>query len=408
MDSNEFYQEILGVTSPWYVNDTVLNSHEQEVNIYLEHLDTQSHFKCPECQKVCAIYDHSASRKWRHLDTCQMKTFIHASLPRIQCPKHGVLQVAADWARDHSRFTLMMEKLVLNLLYQIETVSAITEITGISWHSIFRILESYLKDKESSMVEYPTCIGIDEKAILKGHKYMTIIYDLSNSKVIDIIEGRKKGAVVDYFKSIPMKSRQKIECICMDMWPAYYEAVVETIPSAHDKIVYDKFHIIKYLNDAVNSVRKEEHQHLNKYGDSPLKKTKYHWLYREENIPEKIKDDFEELRSSKLKTARAWHLKEMFRPLFDYKYPAYAESYFNQWFSLAKRSKLEPIKRVADMLKRHIKNIITYAKFRITNGKAESINSKIMTVKRKARGHRNFNNLKNLIFFFMGKFTPYP
>lgn len=408
MDSNDFYQEILGVKSPWYVNDTILNSSDKEVHIFLQHKDSLNTFQCPSCNTKCPVYDHTAERKWRHLDTCQMRTFIHASLPRVNCPDHGIAQVNADWARDHSRFTLLMEAFVLSLLYQIESISAITEITGLSWHSVFGILKNYIKNHPNVDEEYPTRIGIDEKAILKGHKYMTIIYDLNNARVVDIIEGRKKEAVVSYFKSIPIKSRRKIECICMDMWPAYYEAAIETIPNAHDKIVYDKFHIIKYINEAVDTVRREEHLYITSLGSSQLKKTKYHWLYNEENIPERIKGEFEVLKNSKLKTAKAWHLKEMFKVLFDYKYYAYAESYFNQWFGLAKRSKLEPIKKVADMLKRHLHNILTYAKFRITNGIAESINSKIMTIKRKARGHRNFDNLKNLIFFYMGKYRFYP
>lgn len=264
-------------------------------------------------------------------------------------------------------------------------------------------------EKRSNPFKYPTRIGIDEKAILKGHKYMTVITDLDSGEVVDVFEERTKEAVLNYFKGIPKKYRKKITSISMDMWPAYYEAVIETIPEAKAKIVFDKFHIMGYLNKAVNDVRIEEHAKLKEKNDDTLKGSKYYWLYNEKNIPEKIASEFAELRKLNLNTGLAWSIKETFRNIFEYSSKGWASRFFNNWYDWVIESNLKPMQKVADMIKRHIENIVTYCENKISNGKAEAINSKIMTLKRKARGHRNFENLRTAILFFYGKnrFNPY-
>jgi transposase len=251
-------------------------------------------------------------------------------------------------------------------------------------------------------------MGIDEKAILKGHKYMTVITDLETGEVVDVFETRTKEAVLAYFNSIPMKYRKTIKSISMDMWSAYFEAAIESIPDAENKIVFDKFHISQYLNKGVDKVRIEEHAKLSAEQNETLKGTKFHWLYNFKNIPKRIEDDFKALRKLNLKTGLAWSIKETFRNIYNYNYKGWAKNFFDKWFDWTKTSELNPMIKVAEMLKRHLPNIITYCDHNITNGKAEAANAKIMSLKRKARGHRNFENLRTLILFYYGqnRFNP--
>ena len=184
------------------------------------------------------------------------------------------------------------------------------------------------------------------------------------------------------------------------MWKAYANAVNETLPQAD--IVHDRFHISQHLNEAVDKVRRQENKALSEQGENRLKGTKYHWLVNAENLHEKHEESFDALRNSELKVSRAWGIKESFRYFWDYKYGACAELYFKRWYSWAIRSRLEPIKAKARMIKTHMPNILTYFKHGISNAVAEGLNSKIQTVKSNARGYRSFDGFRNSILFYCG------
>jgi transposase len=139
-----------------------------------------------------------------------------------------------------------------------------------------------------------------------------------------------------------------------------------------------------------------------------LKGTKYLWLYAEENIPDWRLPAFEAVRDRKLKTARAWGIKETLRALWEYRSVAWARKFFRSWYNWAIRSRLGPVREVARMLRRHLENVLTYCKHRITNGVAEGLNSKIMAIKRRARGFRNPQNFKTAIYFYCGGLDLYP
>ncbi|MHB1158069.1 MAG: ISL3 family transposase [Phycisphaerales bacterium] len=191
-------------------------------------------------------------------------------------------------------------------------------------------------------------------------------------------------------------------------WNAYIKATHEHLPGAADKIVFDRFHILKLMNEAVDAVRKQEHRRLQAAGDDRLKGTKYLWLYAKENLPDRHQPTFAALRSQNLRTSRAWAIKKTLRSLWDYRSPTWAGKFFAQWFGWAGRSRLTPVKKAAMILQRHLANILTYCRHRITNGVAEGLNSRIMTIKRKACGYRNKENFKTAIYFFCGGLNLYP
>jgi transposase len=211
-----------------------------------------------------------------------------------------------------------------------------------------------------------------------------------------------------YYATLTDTQRQGIEAVAMDMWEPYVQATLEALPLAKEKIVFDRFHIMQHMTKAVDLVRKAENRRLSFEGDERLKKTKYLWLTTEQNLSEKQRPTFAALKGSDLKTARAWGIKENLRNLRSYTSPGWAKRFFGEWYGWASRSRLEPVKKVAAMLQRRLENVVTYCKHFVTNAVVEGLNSKIMSIKRRAGGFRNPENFKTAIYFHCGGLSLYP
>jgi transposase len=408
MRDTELYQRVLGLSGPWFVDRVELKVPEKRVEIWVDHPPSQT-WPCPQCQKSLPCRDHAEERVWRHLDTCQFQTHLHARIPRVDCPDHGVLNVMVPWAEAHSRFTMLMESLIINVLQECATVTGACELTGVSWDEAFGVMQRAVCRGQLRKQNLPIKhLGVDEKAFRKGHSYMTVVCDLERSTVEYVAENRKAESLAGYYQRLSPTQMEALEAVAMDMWEPYVKATLENVPLAADKIVFDRFHIMQHLNEAVDKVRRQEHRELSTEGCDALKGTKHWWLYRYDNVPDKHLRAFEAVRDQNLRTSRAWAIKETLRDLWDYRSVAWARKFFKRWFGWARRSKLTPIKKVATMLLNHLTNILTYCKHPITNGVAEGLNSKIMTIKRKACGYRNKEHFKTVIYFFCGGLDLYP
>jgi len=194
----------------------------------------------------------------------------------------------------------------------------------------------------------------------------------------------------------------------MDMREPFFQATMEALPLGADKIVFDRFHIMKHMIEAVDKVRKGENRKLIAEGDDRLKKTKYLWLSNKENVSEDRKQQIEALQKADLKTSRAWAIKENLRNLWSYYEPGWARRFFGSWYQWATRSRLEPVIKVAKMIKSKLDHVVTYAKHFITNATAEGLNSKIKAISARAGGYRNQENLKTVIYFHCGGLKLYP
>jgi len=199
----------------------------------------------------------------------------------------------------------------------------------------------------------------------------------------------------------------------MDMWKPYEQVVRKYVDDADKKIVFDPFHIVQHMNNAVDIVRRQENKQLRVDDDDRLVGTKYLWLYGEENLPTDRLDlatrmRFATLRSSKLKTARAWALKESLRGLWKHRSRAAGERWWKRWYGWATRARLTSVKKVAEMVKRHLPNVLTYFKHRITNAGSEAINTVVQMLKKRAFGYRNFQNFRTVILFRCGGLNLYP
>ena len=404
----ELYQQILGLEEPWSVKEVELNIDEGRVDIHVEHAPGTK-WKCRQCERELSCYDHSAERTWRHLDTCQLQTHLHARIPRVQCEEHGVVQVAVPWAEEHGRFTLLMERFIIQVLRACQTTQGACDLVRISWDQAWHVAERAVargQARKEAMVTPQ--IGVDEKAFRKGHSYMTVVNDINRGTVEFVTEDREKASLERYYATLTDEQRQGITGVAMDMWEPYVQATLEALPLAKEKIVFDRFHIMQHLTKAVDQVRKVENRKLSQESDERLKKTRYLWLTTEQNLSEKQAAAFEDLKNSDLKTARAWGIKENLRNLWSYTSPGWAKRFFSQWYQWASRSRLEPVKKVARMIQRRLENVITYCTHFITNAVAEGLNSKIMSIKRRAGGFRNPENFKTAIYFHCGGLSLYP
>jgi transposase len=406
MRDKDLYAQILGIKSPWRVTGVELSAPEGEVTIQVEQ-EEGSRSCCPTCGKDSPGYD-SRPRRWRHLDTCQYKTILVADVPRVKCEEHGVVTVSVPWAEPGSGFTAMFEALVIDWLKEASTL-AVSRLMKLSWNAIDGIMQrAVVRGLSRREKTCATQIGVDETAFRKRHDYVTIVSDQDEGTVLHVGSDRKKEGLKDWYGSLTEEQREAIESISMDMWPAFINATLESIPEAEEKIAFDKFHVAKYLGEAVDKVRRQEHKALMSEGYEDLKGSKYDWLYNPENMTHKQKIRFKMLRESTLKTARAWAIKELAMSLWHYVSKTWARKGWEQWLSWAVRSRLNPIKKVAKTIKEHLWGILNAIVLKVSNGPAEGINSRIKTIKVRSRGFRNKTRFANAIYFHLGGLNLYP
>jgi len=403
MNDRELYRQILGLQAPWTVVDVEMDVAGGEVRVRVAWTGRRA-LTCPKCDAKCPGYDHR-ERSWRHLDTCQLKTILVADIPRVDCPEHGVLSTDVPWSEPGSHFTAMFEMLAIAWLRD-ASMSAVARHMRISWDEVDGIMTRAvgrgLGRRESTQA---TRLGIDETSFRKRHKYVTVVADLDAREptVLHVSEGRSKETLAAFYGSLSEEARGRIEAVSMDMWKAYIEATREAIPDADKKICFDKFHVASHLGDAVDKVRRAEHRALMRDGDEQLKGSKHLWLQNPDNMSEeRWRDKFASLRTSALKTARAWAVKEEAMMLWNYVSRGWAEKAWKRVIGWMLRTRLEPVKKVGRMVKKHLWGIINAIVLKVTNARLESINARIQRVKKMACGFRNMDRFKTAIYFHLG------
>jgi transposase len=407
MESKDLYRHLLGLSEPWAVERVDLDMAKQHVDVFVDH-PSGTRFYCPECGQECAVYDHLSERTWRHLDSCQFLTYLHAKPPRISCSEHGVRQARLPWAEEGSRFTHLFEVLAIDML-QAANIKRAAEILRISWDQAWHLMErAVLRGRAAKGLELPRQIGVDEKAIAKGHQYMTLVCDLNAATVEYVGEDRTEESLAKYFEAFTPSQLAGIEAISLDMWPAYIKACRTNVPHADTKMVFDRFHIMQHIGIGVDRVRKQEHKELLQQGDATLTGSQYLWLYSTGNMSAAAQARFDSIKQGNLKTARAWALKESLREMWSYHSLGWAKRFWQSWYFWATHSRLAPMIEKAKLLARHLPNILTYFNHRITNAVAEGLNSKIATIQKRACGFRNRDNFKIAIYFHCGGLELYP
>lgn len=399
MRDKELYEAILGVERPWRVIGVKLDTDGREVRVEIE--NTEKRLACPTCGVECPRHD-SRHRRWRHLDTCQFQTILMAAVPRVKCRKHGVLQVPVPWAERNSRFTALFEQLVISWLQE-ASISAVATLFGLSWNATDRIMrEAVRRGLKRQQRRLPRHLGIDETSFQKRHEYVTVLCDQDEGHVVHVADGRSAEAVEEYVSDFDEEARSAVETVAMDIWQAYINAVEKLIPGAEKKICFDKFHMAQHLGKAVDKVRREEHRRLKREGDDTLKGSKHLWLTHPANLTEARLEQIETLRRVAEKTGRAWVLKETAMDAWRYRSRHWARTALLRWYNWAIRSRLEPMRHVARMVKRRLDGLVNAIHHGVTNARAEGINARIQWIKYTGRGFRNRERFRRAIYFHLG------
>src|SRR5256712_4788241 len=339
MQDREVYATILGVQAPWTVARVDVDVAGGAVHVWLARTEGAP-APCPECQTACPIYDHR-EREWRHLDTCQLQTRLHARVPRVECPTHGVVQSPIPWATPGSKFTLLFERLAIDWLRE-AAVAAVARQLGLGWDAVWgierRAVARGLERRGTLTLRY---VGVDEKSFQRRYDFVTVVSDLDGARVLFVADDRKRESLEAFWAlGLTDAQRTALEAIAMDMWEPYVQATRAQVPGADQKIVFDRFHCAKHLNEGVDRVRRAEQRDLRAQGDTRLTGTKYTWLRHPDRFSRAAWRAFGALRDSTLKVARAWALKEAAADLWGDPYGRGAPTFFPPWYLSAHPSPL--------------------------------------------------------------------
>ena len=408
MRDRELYARILGIESPWTVEDVELCLDQGEVLVKVER-DRRVPLQCPECEREGSQYDAS-ERRWRHLDTCQYQTILVARVPRVRCQEHGVRQLRVPWAEPGSHLTALFERLVIDWLLQVESIAAVATTLRLTWEQVDGVRTRAVGRglKRRGAVRLPAVIGIDETSFQKRHEYVTIVSAGARPRVLWVGDDNDEKALDAFWDEIPPPERAAIEWISMDMSNAYIASTRKHVSGADEKIVFDKFHVMKHANEFVDTVRKEENRALQRIGDDTLKGTKWKWLQRRAGTRWADRRDFQVLRRSDLRTARAWAYKQTAGRLWGYVHRDNAERAWKRFCYSAIRCSLDPVKEFVRMIRAHWTGVINAAVSDVTNSMAEAINAGVQRIKRSACGFRSRPRFRAAILFHFGDLELYP
>lgn len=394
----------LGLTAPWEVVSVEFDPNKGRIDFEIA-FRRGAKFACPACGAEGQPVHDTLRRSWRHLNFFQYEAYLHAAVPRTKCDACGkVHQAGVPWARPNSGFTLLFEALGLTLC-KVLPVNTAAQHLAVGDDGLWTILHRYVEQararEDFSQVRR---VGLDETAARRGHNYVTFAHDMDARRLLFGCEGRDQTTVQAFADDLKAHGgdAEKITDASIDMSKAYIAGVGKHLPNA--AITFDPFHIIQLANQALEEVRREEVRH-----QPLLKGSRWVWLKDESKWTETQTELFQSLSSARLQTTRAWRLKESLRELFQTARNATeAGTLLDAWHSWARRSRLEPFKRLANTLKEHRPGILRGFDSKLSNGYVEGFNSLVQAAKAKARGYRRPQNLIAIAYLLGAKLAHLP
>ena len=387
----------MGIVPPWLVSRCSFMVESGKLDIYLD-FPRGSAFPCAVCGDEGKAYD-TETLTWRHLNFFQHQTYLHARTPRVQCSRCGVHRIAVPWARPGSGFTLLFEAFVLQLAKAMPLL-AIARLVGEHDTLLWRIVNHYV-DLARSKADHSqvTQVGIDETAARRGHDYVSLFVDMQARQVLFVTPGKDSATVAAFAEDLQAHKGDPgaITEASIDMSPAFIKGVTGQLPNA--SITFDKFHVTKMVNEAVDEVRRLERK------DHPeLSGSRYIWLKNPDNLTanQRTKLANLDLPNCHLKTARAYQIRLAFQDLYSQP-PDQIEAFLDKWYFWATHSQMQPIVDAAKSIRLHQAGILRWFTSKINNGILEGINSLVQAAKAKARGYRSNRNFASIIYLIAGK-----
>ena len=396
----KLFEKALHIEDPYFVKSINFDEEKKSLEIHID-FKPGSIFPYTDGEGINGQYKayDTEEKRWRHLNFFEHECYLICRTPRVKTEK-GVLLVSPPWSGKGLGFTMLFEALIIQLCEHMP-IHTVSKLIKESDNKIWRILEKYVNTVQSKAdLSSMKTVGMDETSRKKGHDYITLFVDLDEKKAVYIAEG-KGHETVESFRSELIAHKgtpEQITNVSCDMSPAFIKGVKENLPNA--EITFDRFHVLKIINNAVDEVRKKESQY-----NPMLNGMKYAFLKNENNLTANQAERLNALKLSKLniKSVKALLIRESFQNIYQAENVQSFEWLLKKWFFWATHSRLEPIKQAAYTIKRHWDGVVSWKRSMITNGILEGLNSLIQAAKAKARGYRTFKCFRLIALLITGK-----
>ena len=394
----KLFETALGIAEPWSVASVDFDEATKVLTISIDFLPG-SRFPVSGHEGVHPVHD-TVTKTYRHLSFFQHECHLQVRTPRVKLPNGSVRLVEADFAGRLSGFTLLFEAMILMLAQQMP-FAAVARIVGESAHRVMAVCERYV-EIALGLADFGEvkALAIDETSRARGHDYITLAADALERRVLFVTEGRDAGTIKALAVDLADHGcpPEQIESVSIDMSPAFIRGVSEELTNA--RITFDKFHVIWHASTAVDKMRRIEQR-----TDKSLKGMRWSLLKDRSRLKPEAAADLDALiaRMTTVRTARAWLYKEQLREILDRKQINVVRGMLEHWCTCVMRSKVEPMKEVAALVRRHMEGIVAWAQTRQTNGFLEALNGLFQAAKRRARGFVRLATIKTVIFLIAGK-----
>jgi len=396
--TGKLFEKALGIGEPWSVASVDFDEATKVLTILIDFLPG-SRFPVSGHEGVHPVHD-TVTKTYRHLSFFQHECHLRVRTPRVKLPNGSVRLVEADFAGRLSGFTLLFEAMILMLAQQMP-FAAVARIVGESAHRVMAVCERYV-EIALGLADFSAvkALAIDETSRARGHDYITLAADALERRVLFVTEGRDAGTIQALAADLADHGcpPEQIDSVSIDMSPAFIKGVSEELPNA--RITFDKFHVIWHASTAVDKMRRIEQR-----TDKSLKGLRWSLLKDRSRLKPAAAADLDALiaRLTTVRTARAWLYKEQLREILDRKQINVVRGMLEHWCTCVMRSKVEPMKEVAALVRRHMEGIVAWAQTRQTNGFLEALNGLFQAAKRRARGFIRLATIKTVIFLIAGK-----
>ena len=398
--TNQLFAAALGITAPWFVETVDFDAGQRRLTIHVDFV-AGSRFAHPKAAGDHKVHDTQVKRL-RHLNFFQHECYLEVRVPRVKLPDGKVALVEPDWVGKLAGFTLLFEALVLMLAQQMP-FAAVARTIGESWHRVHAVCRRYvdLALAEANLSALSS-IAIDETSYRRGHSYLTLVADADARKVVFVSKGRGADNIAGFVQHLRTHNgaADDITTACLDMSPAFIKGVTDHLPKA--AITFDKFHVVAHASQAVDQMRRIEQR-----TDPALKGLRWALLKDRSKLSSDQARDLDRLvvQFTTKRTARAWLYREQLRDILGRKQINIVSAMLAQWCTNVMRSKVDPMKQVATMIRTHFDGIVAWTRSRQTNGFIEAINGLFQAAKRKARGYTRFLTMKTVLFLIAGKLS---
>ena len=396
--TEKLFETALGISAPWFVAGTDFDAQARTLTIRVDFV-AGSRFAIAEVSGEHPVHD-TVCKRYRHLNFFQHECFLAVRVPRVRLPDGAVRQLEPPWAGKLSGFTLLFEALVLMLCQQM-TFAAAARLVGETRYRVATICERYvelvLEQTDLSGVHE---LAIDETSRARGHDYITLAADALERRVLSVAEGRSVETIQALVAELDSRAcrPEQIRSVSIDMSRAFIKGCAEHLPNA--RITFDKFHVIWHASTAVDKMRRIEQR-----SERSLKGLRWSLLKDRSRLSVRAAADLDALiaKMTTVRTARAWSYKEQLREILERKQINVVRAMLQHWCTCVMRSKVEPMKEVAALIRHHLDGIVAWAQTRQTNGFLEALNGLFQSAKRRARGFTRMSTIRTVIFLIAGK-----